>query len=125
MDNKAFFIIISFILGVVIILAEPAVNVLTHQIEDITSGYVKRKAVLTSLSIGVGLAVCLSAIRILVPVIQLWQYLLPVYIIGIGMMFFVSKLFSGVAFDVGGVATRTMSATFVLSFLIASVAVFS
>src|SRR5699024_5244438 len=60
MENKLYFIIISFILGVVIILAEPAVNVLTHQIEDITSGYVKRKAVLTSLSIGVGLAVCLS-----------------------------------------------------------------
>src|SRR5699024_5188688 len=46
MDNHVYFIIISFIFGVVIILAEPAVNILTHQIEDITSGYVKRKAVL-------------------------------------------------------------------------------
>jgi len=117
MDNKAFFIIISFILGVVIILAEPAVNVLTHQIEDITSGYVKRKAVLTSLSIGVGLAVCLSAIRILVPGIQLWHYLLPGYITGIGMMFFVPKLFVGIAFDAGGVATGPMTATFVLAFI--------
>ena len=117
MDNKAYFVIFSFILGVVIILAEPAVNVLTHQIEDITSGYVKRKAVLTSLSIGVGLAVCLSAIRILVPGIELWHYLLPGYILGLGLMFIVPKLFVGIAFDAGGVATGPMTATFVLAFI--------
>ena len=117
MDNKLYFIIISFMLGVVIILAEPAVNVLTHQIEDITSGYVKRKAVLISLSVGVGLAVCLSAIRILVPNLQLWHYLLPGYVFGIGMMFFVPKLFVGIAFDAGGVATGPMTATFVLAFI--------
>jgi len=117
MDNHVYFIIISFIFGVVIILAEPAVNILTHQIEDITSGYVKRKAVLASLSIGVGLAVCLSAIRILVPSIQLWHYLLPGYILGVGMMFFVPKLFVGIAFDAGGVATGPMTATFILAFI--------
>ena len=117
MDNKLYFVIISFVLGVVIILAEPAVNVLTHQIEEITSGYVKRKAVLISLSVGVGMAVCLSAIRILVPSIQLWHYLLPGYILGIGMMFFVPKLFVGIAFDAGGVATGPMTATFVLAFI--------
>src|SRR5699024_807410 len=116
-DNHVYFIIISFIFGVVIILAEPAVNILTHQIEDITSGYVKRKAVLASLSIGVGLAVCLSAIRILVPSIQLWHYLLPGYILGVGMMFFVPKLFVGIAFDAGGVATGPMTATFILAFI--------
>jgi len=117
MENKLYFIIISFILGVVIILAEPAVNGLTHQIEDITSGYVKRKAVLTSLSIGVGLAVCLSAIRILVPSLQLWHYLLPGYILAVAMMFFAPKLFVGIAFDAGGVATGPMTATFVLAFI--------
>ena len=76
LDNKAYIIIIGFILGVVTILAEPAVYVLTHQIEDITSGYVKRKVVLVPLAIGVGLAVALSVIRVLVVDIQLY-YLLP------------------------------------------------
>lgn len=117
MDNKFYFVIISFVLGVVIILAEPAVNVLTHQIEEITSGYVKRKAVLISLSVGVGIAVCLSAIRILVPAIQLWHYLLLGYILGLAMMFFVPKLFVGIAFDAGGVATGPMTATFVLAYI--------
>ncbi len=116
LDNRLYVIVISFILGLVTILAEPAVYVLTHQIEDVTSGYVKRKAVLIPLSLGVGLAVALSVIRIIVPSIQLWHYLLPGYIIAIGMTYFVPKLFVGIAFDAGGVATGPMTATFILAF---------
>lgn len=117
LDNKAYIIIIGFVLGVVTILAEPAVYVLTHQIEDVTSGYVKRKAVLVPLAIGVGFAVALSVIRVLVPGIQLWHYLLPGYIICLSMMFFIPKLFVGIAFDAGGVATGPMTATFILAFI--------
>lgn len=117
LDNKAYIIIIGFIFGIVTILAEPAVYVLTHQIEDVTSGYVKRKAVLVPLAIGVGLAVALSVIRVLIPEIQLWHYLLPGYLICILMMFFIPKLFVGIAFDAGGVATGPMTATFILAFI--------
>lgn len=117
LDNKAYIIIIGFVLGLVTILAEPAVYVLTNQIEDVTSGYVKRKAVLIPLAIGVGLAVALSVIRVLVPGIQLWHYLLPGYIICLSMMFFIPKLFVGIAFDAGGVATGPMTATFILAFI--------
>ncbi|WP_058485582.1 DUF1538 domain-containing protein [Defluviitalea phaphyphila] len=116
-DNKIYIIIIGFILGFVTILAEPAVYVLTHQIEDVTSGYIKRKVVLIPLAIGVGLAVALSVIRILIPKIQLWHYLLPGYIICLLMMFFIPKLFVGIAFDAGGVATGPMTATFILAFI--------
>lgn len=117
MENKAYIIIIGFVLGIVTILAEPAVYVLTHQIEDVTSGYVKRKAVLVPLSVGVGVAVALSVIRVLVPGIQLWHYLLPGYIICLSLMFFIPKLFVGIAFDAGGVATGPMTATFILAFI--------
>lgn len=116
-ENKVYIVIVAFVLGVVTILAEPAVYVLTHQIEEVTSGYVKRKAVLVSLSLGVGLAVALSVIRILVPQIQLWHYLLPGYIISLTLMFFTPKLFVGIAFDAGGVATGPMTATFILAFV--------
>lgn len=117
LDNKAYVIIIAFVLGLVTILAEPAVHVLTHQIEDVTSGYVKRKAVLVTLCIGVGLAVALSIIRILVPGLQLWHYLLPGYLIAIIMSYFVPKLFVGIGFDSGGVASGPMTATFILAFV--------
>jgi len=116
LDNKAYIIVIGFVLGLLTILAEPAVYVLTHQIEDVTSGYVKRKVVLVFLSVGVGIAVALSIVRILVPGIQLLHYLVPGYIIALSMMFFVPKLFVGIAFDAGGVATGPMTATFILAF---------
>jgi hypothetical protein len=116
MENKWYVIIIGFILGLVTIIAEPAVYVLTHQIEDVTSGYVRRKAVLVPLAIGVGFAVALSVVRIIIPELQLWHYLLPGYIISIAMSYFVPKLFVGIAFDAGGVATGPMTATFILAF---------
>lgn len=116
LENKYLVIIVGFILGLVTILAEPAVHVLTHQIENVTSGYVKRKLVLVALSIGVGSAVALSIIRILIPHIQLWHYLLPGYLISIILMFVVPKLFVGIAFDSGGVASGPMTATFILAF---------
>lgn len=115
--NPTLIIIFSFILGVVTIIAEPAVNVLTHQIEDVTSGYVKRKIVLIALALGVGLAIVLSVIRILIPQVQLWHYLLPGYLISLSLMFFIPKLFVGIAFDAGGVATGPITATFILAFI--------
>src|SRR5690606_11190937 len=77
---------------------------------------VKRGIILVALSLGVGVAVALSMLRILVPEIQLWHYLLPGYIICIVMSYFVPKLFVGMAFDSGGVASGPMTATFSLAF---------
>lgn len=115
-DNKLYVVLVGFILGLVTILAEPAVYVLTHQIEDVTSGYVQRKVVMITLSLGVGIAVALSVLRILIPGLQLWHILLPGYLIAIILMFFVPKLFIGMAFDSGGVASGPMTATFILAF---------
>ncbi|HRS20809.1 MAG TPA: DUF1538 domain-containing protein [Clostridia bacterium] len=116
-DNKWYVVIVGFVIGLVTILAEPAVHVLTYQIEEVTAGYVKRAAVLVPLSLGVGFAIALSVIRILIPGIQLWHYLLPGYIISIAMTYFVPKLFVGIAFDAGGVATGPMTATFILAYI--------
>ncbi len=116
LDQQWIIVMVGFILGLVVILAEPAVYVLTNQIETVTSGYLKRNVVVLALSIGVGFAVALSMIRILVPEIQLWHYLLPGYIISIVMAYFVPKLFVGIAFDSGGVASGPMTATFILAF---------
>jgi len=116
LDNKIWLLIISFILGFVTILAEPSVHVLTHQIEEVTSGYVKRKAVAASLALGVGSAILLSAIRILVPWLNLWHILLPGYLIAIVMIPFVPNLFIGIGFDGGSVATGPLTTTFILAF---------
>lgn len=116
-DNKLIVLLIGFMIGFVTILAEPAVHVLTDQIEEVTAGYIRKNLVLGVLAIGVGLAIGLSVLRILVPGIMLWHYLLPGYLISIILSFAVPSLFVGIAFDSGGVASGPMTTTFVLAFV--------
>ncbi|MDF2700669.1 MAG: hypothetical protein K0Q49_2232 [Haloplasmataceae bacterium] len=117
LDKSWLVILIGFILGVVIIMAEPAVYILNKQIEDVTSGSLKRSTVTATLGLGVGVAVALAIIRVLVPWLQLWHYLLPGYLIALTMMYFVPKLFVGIAFDSGGVASGPMIGTFIFAFV--------
>lgn len=116
LDNKAWLLVLSFLLGFVTILAEPSVYVLTHQIEDVTSGYVKRQAVSASLAIGVGIAIFLASLRIVIPWLELWHFLFPGYIIAILMIKYVPNLFVGIGFDGGSVGTGPLTTTFILAF---------
>lgn len=115
-DSPSLLLVFGFALGFVTILAEPAVHVLTERITEVTSGSVPRRAVLAALSIGVGLSVALSVMRILIPGLQLWHILLPGYLLAIVLSFLGPKLFVGMAFDAGGVASGPMTATFILAF---------
>jgi len=116
LDNKLWLLLTSFVLGFVTIVAEPSVYVLTRQIEDVTSGYVKRSAVVGALALGVGTAILLSSIRILVPGLTLWHILLPGYLAALVLARFVPKLFVGIGFDAGSVATGPLTTTFILAF---------
>lgn len=107
---------IGLILGMLVVLAEPAVLVLGQQVEDVTEGNIKNSTLRMTLSIGVGLAVALSMIKIMVPSVRLWFFLLPGFAIAIALSFFVDPIFVGIAFDAGGVASGPMSATFVMAF---------
>ena len=116
-DQPFLMILIAFVIGVAAILTEPAVHVLTQQIEDVTSGYVSRSVVLVTLSIGVGLAISLAVLRVFIEPLQIWHYLLPGYGAALILMHFIPKIFVGIAFDAGGVATGPMTATFTLAFV--------
>lgn len=116
LPNKAYLLLVGFGLGFVTILAEPAVYVLTKQIEEVTSGYVRQRIITWTLAIGVGAAVALSMLRVLIPQLQLWHYLLPGYLLSLLLTFLAPKLFVGIAFDSGGVASGPMTATFILAF---------
>ena len=87
LDSSLYLVSVGFILGLVTVLAEPAVYVLTHQVEDVTSGYVRRSLVMGTLSLGVGTAVALAMINILSPQIKLWHFLLPGYLISVAMSY--------------------------------------
>lgn len=106
---------IGMIIGYFIVLAEPAVFVLTRQVEEMTSGAISAKAMGLSLSIGVSASVGLAMIRVLTGISILW-FLVPGYFIALILTFFVPKLFTAIAFDSGGVASGPMTATFLLPF---------
>jgi len=116
-NNDILLIILAFIIGMVVVLAEPAVHVLNKQVEEITDGTVKKTSMMTALSVGVGISICLSIIRIVFDLSVLY-YLIPGYFISLGLSFFVPGLYTAIAFDSGGVASGPLTSTFILPFAI-------
>ncbi len=113
--SKPLLVVFSFVMGFVVVLAEPAVHVLNNQVEQITDGAVKKRSMLLALSLGVGLSIGLSVIRIVFD-FSLLYYLIPGYIISLGLSFFVPKIYTAIAFDSGGVASGPLTASFILPF---------
>lgn len=113
-SSKSWLILpIGMVIGYFIVKAEPAVKVLTKQVEEVSSGYISQRSIEHSLSIGVALSVGLSMLRILTGISILW-FLIPGYAISLLLTFFVPQIFTGIAFDSGGVASGPMTATFLL-----------
>lgn len=106
---------IGMLIGYFIVKAEPAVYVLTEQVEELTSGAISAKAMGMSLSIGVAFSLGLAMVRVLTGISILW-FLLPGYAVALGLTFFVPQIFTAIAFDSGGVASGPMTATFLLPF---------
>lgn len=106
---------IGMLMGWFIVQAEPAVHVLNHQVEEITSGAIPGKAMSTSLSLGVAISIGLAMTRVLSGISVFW-FLIPGYLAAIIMSYYVPKMFTAIAFDSGGVASGPMTATFLLPF---------
>ena len=106
---------IGMLIGFYIVKAEPAVAVLTKQVEEVSNGSISHKAMGRALSIGVCVSVGLAMVRVLTGLNILWL-LVPGYAISLGLTFFVPPIFTGIAFDSGGVASGPMTATFLLPF---------
>ena len=104
---------VGILIGYYIVKAEPAVQLLNHQVEDITDGMVTRGQMNICLSIGVAGAVGLAMIRVLTGIPIYW-ILIPGYILALGMSYRVQPIIVGIAFDSGGVASGPMTSTFLL-----------
>ena len=115
--NRAVAIIFSLVIGMVVVLAEPAVHVLNKQVEQITEGTVSRRSMMIALSVGVGLSICLSIVRIIFN-FDILLYLIPGYMISLGLSFFVPGLYTAIAFDSGGVASGPLTSSFILPFAV-------
>ena len=106
---------IGMVIGYFIVAAEPAVHVLKKQVESITAGAIPAKALEITLGIGIACAAGIGLLRALTG-INIFFFLLPGYALALILTFFVPPIFTSIAFDSGGVASGTMTATFLLPF---------
>ena len=86
---------------------------LKKQVEDSTHGGISGRSLLISLSIGVGVSIALSMIRIIFD-FSILYYVIPGYILSLGISFFVPRLYTVIAFDSGGVASGPLTSSFIL-----------
>ena len=115
--SQPLLVVFGFVIGLVVVLAEPAVHVLNKQVEEITGGGVKKLEMMLALSIAVGISICLSIIRVIFN-FSILYYLIPGYLISLGLSFFVPKIYTAIAFDSGGVASGPLTSSFILPFVI-------
>ena len=106
---------VGMLMGYFIVAAEPAVHVLVKQVEEVSMGSISQSAMRQGMSIGVAVSIGIAMLRVLTGISILW-FLIPGYAISLVLTFFVPQLFTGVAFDAGGVASGPMTATFLLPF---------
>ncbi len=108
---------LGLIMGVLVVLAEPAIHVLNQQVEEVTGGYITKRSMLVGLCIGVGSAIALSMVRIIFD-FSLAYYIVPGYFISLALSLFVPPVYTAIAFDSGGVASGPMTSGFILPFAI-------
>ena len=114
-DFKELLIPIGMIMGYFVVSAEPAVHSLKRQVSEITNGGIPQKSVAIALSIGVSVSVGISMLRVLTG-ISILPFLIFGYAVSLIISFFVPNIYTGIAFDSGGVASGPMTSTFMLPF---------
>ena len=115
--NKTFILPIIMLIGFFIVQAEPAVKVLTKNVSTITDGMISEKLMRATLSIGMMVALVISFIRALYGV-PIYYILIPGYAIALILTFFSPDIFTGIAFDSGGVISGPLTACFLLPLVI-------
>ncbi len=107
--NVWLILILSFIMGVVITIAEPDLQVLATYVPGIN-----RMALILTVSVGVGLFLMVSMIRILMGIHLRWL-LLGFYAVVFVLAFLSDPDFLSVSFDSGGVTTGPMTVPFIMA----------
>ncbi len=105
---------LGFILGFIVTTVEPAVRVLSEEVDKVSSGYISAKLVMYAMALGVAGAVALGMVRVIYG-LPIHYLIIPGYLLVIVILKFSSSTFTSIAFDAGGVATGPMITTFVVA----------
>ena len=108
---------VGLCMGYFVVSAEPAVQVLKKQVEEVTGGAISQKGLSIGLSVGVGISVGIAMLRILTG-LSLLPFVAAGYAVSLLISFLVPPIYTGIAFDSGGVASGPMTSTFMLPFAV-------
>ena len=102
-------LVLSFLLGVIITIAEPDLQVLAKNVPEIDT-----TVLIVTVSVGVGLFLMVSMLRILLAIPLKWL-LIAFYAIVFMLAALSEQSFLSVAFDSGGVTTGPMTVPFIMA----------
>ena len=107
--NIIVIIVLSFILGFIVTISEPDLQVLAQQVPSVPN-----VTLILAVAAGVGFFLVIAFLRMLLG-IALPPLLVFFYAIVFGLVFLVPESFRGVAFDSGGVTTGPMTVPFIMA----------
>lgn len=97
-------VVFSFILGYGVTLAEPALQTLGMQVNELSSGIITKNMVVHTVAFGVGLGLVLGMLKIVFSW-SIVSVMVPTYALIIIFSIIAPKTLTAVAFDCGGVTT--------------------
>ena len=104
-----FIVLLSFVLGVIITISEPDLQVLAELVPSVPN-----QTLILAVAVGVGLFLVFAILRMLLS-IALAHLLVVLYVIVFALAFFVPGSFRAIAFDSGGVTTGPMTVPFIMA----------
>jgi hypothetical protein len=109
-----FVIFFAFILGFVITIAEPDVQVLTGMVDSVSGGAISKYIVLVMIALGVAIFVALAMLRVFLKV-PIQYLILGGYLLCFTLAIFTPQTFFALSFDASGVTTGPMTVPFILA----------
>ena len=107
-------IALGFVIGIVITIAEPSVQVLGQQVNQISEGKIGRVLLIGIVSVGTGVFLAFALLRVVFK-LSYYQLMAIGYVGVLVASFFTSNEFMPIAFDSGGVTTGPITVPFILA----------
>lgn len=107
-------IALGFMIGIVITIAEPSVQALGQQVNQISEGKIGRVLLIGIVSVGTGVFLAFALLRVVFK-LSYYQLMAIGYVGVLVASFFTSNEFMPIAFDSGGVTTGPITVPFILA----------
>ncbi|EMF0203948.1 DUF1538 domain-containing protein [Enterococcus hirae] len=107
-------IALGFMIGIVITIAEPSVQALGQQVNQISEGKIGRVVLIGIVSVGTGVFLAFALLRVVFK-LSYYQLMAIGYVGVLVASFFTSNEFMPIAFDSGGVTTGPITVPFILA----------